>query len=92
MSSITISPKLELAFWLSEGNLQVFVGDDESPTAEIPLSELILQEVISHALPATAQSIEDVKSIDGGDELLTLHDTLYAGANLVYNAIAKSKD
>jgi hypothetical protein len=92
MTSFNITPKIEISLWISDGNIQVFVGDDDSPVEEISLESLILQEVISHAIPASAQRLKDIQEIKDDDgNIANLHDALYRVTNLVYNVLEKSK-
>ena len=78
--------------WISEENVEVFVGDDPNASVEFPLERLIEQEVLAHAIPATAQSIDEADAVSPPESLEKLEHALVNSLALVRTALNKNKD
>lgn len=88
-----IVTQTDLALWLSGDKIQVFVEDDAEPTDSVDLLELVHQEILSHVLPASANTLDDVESmsIDGQEQLEKLDEVLVEATNMVRNVLAKTR-
>jgi hypothetical protein len=58
----------EIAFWLDAEGIKVFLGEDDSPAVTQDLMELVRNEVMVYAVPATAQGIDDIKELHDDDD------------------------
>jgi len=88
-----IATQTELALWLSGDKIDVFIEDDAEPTDSVDLLELVHQEIMSHVLPASANTLDDVESmsIDGQEQLEKLNEFLAEAMSMVSNVLAKTR-
>lgn len=90
---VMVKTETELSFWLDGEGIKVFVGDDEDPTVVLDLMQLVHNEVMMYAVPATAQTFEDIKELhDDDDGIEGLRDSLRAALNHLDIALEKKRE
>ena len=87
---VMVKTETDLSFWLDGEGFKVFVGEEESPAATLDLLEMVRDEIMMYAVPATAKSLDDVKELhDEDDGILQLHETLAKATEMVFQALKK---
>lgn len=90
---VMVKTETELSFWLDGEGIKIFVGEDESPTVVLDLKELVHNEVMMYAIPASAQSFQDIKELhDDDDGIEELRDLLKEAVDYLDIALAKKRE
>lgn len=88
----TFSVPIEIDLWISEDSIQVFTGEDNEPSVEFSLKEMITREILAHAIPATAGTLDDIDAISPEHSLEKLEHTLVDCLTLVRTALNKNEE
>lgn len=86
---ITVITETELSFWLDFDGVRIYVGDDENPTAVLDIMELVRAEVMMYAIPATAESLDEIDVVKDDGGLKGLRDKLQEAVEYLDAALAK---
>lgn len=87
---VMVKLETELAFWLDSEGVKVFVGDDDSPAATMDLLELVRNEILIYAIPATAQHIDDITELHDDGGIVALRDKVKEMLVMLEAAVEKS--
>ena len=87
----TVSVKAPISLLISGNAIQVFVGDDQAIPLSFDISDLVVQELLMYAIPASATDINKIdRLILSDDNIQKLRDTLMSCVDMIDTAMTKT--